>query len=59
LCSKKPAPGGLQYAIMFREVSRSGRELYRPSDRRLSAKLVSTFAGRGRCVVKATNSHGR
>jgi hypothetical protein len=30
-----------------------------PSDRRLSAKLVSTFAGRGCCVVSATNSHGR
>jgi hypothetical protein len=31
----------------------------RPSDRRLSAKLVPTFAGRGCCVVSATNSHGR
>jgi hypothetical protein len=31
----------------------------RPSDRRLSAKLVPTFAGRGCCMVSATNSHGR
>jgi hypothetical protein len=35
------------------------RELYRPSDRRLSAKLVSTFAERGCRVVIATDSHGR
>jgi hypothetical protein len=34
-------------------------ELYRQSDRRLSAKLVPTFAGRGCCVVSPTNSHGR
>jgi hypothetical protein len=27
--------------------------------RRLSAKLVPSFAGRGCCVVSATNSHGR
>jgi hypothetical protein len=26
---------------------------------RLWAKLVATFAGRGCCVVSATNSHGR
>jgi hypothetical protein len=31
----------------------------RPKDRRLSTKLVLTFAGRGCCVVSATNSHGR
>jgi hypothetical protein len=34
-------------------------KLYRPSDRRLSPKLVPSFAGRGCCVVSATNSHGR
>jgi hypothetical protein len=34
-------------------------ELYRPSDRRLSAKLVSTLADRGCHVVSATNPHGR
>jgi hypothetical protein len=37
----------------------SASELYRPSDRRLSAKLVPTFAGRGCCVVSTTNSDGR
>jgi hypothetical protein len=31
----------------------------RPSDRRLSAKLVPTFADRGCRVVSATDSHGR
>jgi hypothetical protein len=35
----------------------SASELYRPSDSRLSAKLVSTLADRGRRVVSATNSH--
>jgi hypothetical protein len=31
----------------------------RPSDRRLSAKLVSTFADRVRRVVSATDPHNR
>jgi hypothetical protein len=34
-------------------------ELYRPSARRLSAKLVPTLADRGCSVVSATNTHGR
>jgi hypothetical protein len=34
------------------------QKLYRPNDRRLSAKLVPTFADRGRHVVSATNPHG-
>jgi hypothetical protein len=34
-------------------------ELYRPSDRRLSVKLVPTSADRGCRVVSATNPHGR
>jgi hypothetical protein len=34
-------------------------ELYRPSDRRLSAKLVPTLADRECRVVNATNPHGR
>jgi hypothetical protein len=34
-------------------------ELYRPSDRRLSAKLVRILADRGCRVVRATNPHGR
>jgi hypothetical protein len=38
---------------------KSASELYRPSDRRLSAKLVSTLADRGRRVVSAANPHGR
>jgi hypothetical protein len=33
----------------------SAIELYRPSDRRLSAKLVPTFADRGCHVVSVTN----
>jgi hypothetical protein len=30
-----------------------------PSDRRLSANLVPTFADRGRRVISATDPHGR
>jgi hypothetical protein len=37
----------------------SASELYRPSDRRLSAKLVATFADRGCRVVSATDHCGR
>jgi CBS-domain-containing membrane protein len=38
--------------------SKSASELYRPSDRRLSAKLVPTFADRGCHVVSVTDSYG-
>jgi hypothetical protein len=34
-------------------------ELYRPSDRSLSEKLVPTFADRGCYVVSVTDPHGR
>jgi hypothetical protein len=37
----------------------SASELYRPSGRRLSAKLVPTLADRGCRVVGATNTNGR
>jgi hypothetical protein len=37
----------------------SSSELYRLSDRRLSAKLVPALADRGCRVVSATNPHGR
>jgi hypothetical protein len=39
--------------------SESARELYRPSGRRLSAKLVPTFADRGCHVVSVTDLYGR
>jgi hypothetical protein len=37
----------------------SANELYRPSDRRLSANLVPTFADRGCPVISVTDSHCR
>jgi hypothetical protein len=37
----------------------SASELYRPSDRRLSAKLLPTFADRGCQVVSVTDPYGR
>jgi CBS-domain-containing membrane protein len=37
----------------------SASELYRPSDRRLLAKLVPTFADRGCHVVSVTDPYGR
>jgi hypothetical protein len=39
--------------------SESTSELYRPSDRRLSAKWLPTFADRGCHVVSVTDPHGR
>jgi hypothetical protein len=38
---------------------KSERELYRPSGRRLSAKLVPTVVVRGCCVVSTTDPHSR
>jgi hypothetical protein len=38
--------------------SESASELYRPSDRRLSAKWLPTFADRGCNVVSATDPYG-
>jgi hypothetical protein len=35
------------------------RKLYRPSDRRLSAKLLPTITDRGCRVVSETDPHGR
>jgi hypothetical protein len=37
----------------------SASVLYRPSDRRLSAKLVPTFVGSGCHVVSVTDPYGR
>jgi hypothetical protein len=46
--------------IMFKTPwPKSARELYRPSDRRLSAKLVPTFADRESHVVSVTVPYGR
>jgi CBS-domain-containing membrane protein len=39
--------------------SESTSDIYRPSDRRLSAKLMSTFADRGCHVVSVTDPYGR
>jgi hypothetical protein len=48
---------------MCKELQRTSvalvRELYRPSDCRLSAKLVPTFADRGCDVVSVTDPYGR
>jgi CBS-domain-containing membrane protein len=38
--------------------SESVSELYQPSDRRLTAKLVPTFADRGCHVVSVTDPYG-
>jgi hypothetical protein len=39
--------------------SESASELYRPSDRRLSAKLLPAFADRGCHLVSVTDPYGR
>jgi hypothetical protein len=45
--------------IIIIKWSESVSELYRPSDRRLSAKLAPTFADRGCHVVAVTDPYGR
>jgi hypothetical protein len=42
----------------FNSVAESASELYRPGDRRLSAKLLPTFADRGCRVVCVTDPYG-
>jgi hypothetical protein len=52
----------LNYLILTNKQApwlQSASELYRLSDRRLSAKLVPTLADRGCRVVSATDLHGR
>jgi hypothetical protein len=39
--------------------SESASELYRPSDRRFSAKWLQTFADKGCYVVSVTDPYGR
>jgi hypothetical protein len=47
--------------LLFKQTpwSESESELYRLSDRRLSAKLVPSFADRGCYVVSVTDPYGR
>jgi hypothetical protein len=47
------------YFILSTPCPESASELYRPSDRRLSPKLVPTFAYIGSHVVSATDSYCR
>jgi hypothetical protein len=52
---------GMRVWILNKKIpwSESASELYRPSDRRLSAKWLPTFADRGCHVVKVTDPYGR
>jgi hypothetical protein len=45
--------------IVITPWSESASELYRPSDRRSSAKWVPTFADRGCHVISVTDPYGR
>jgi hypothetical protein len=49
----------MKIAITITPWAESASELYQPSDGRLSAKLVPTFAGRGSHVVSVTDPYGR
>jgi hypothetical protein len=49
----------LCYYVKKTPRSESASELNRPSDRRLSAKRLSTFADRGCHVVSETDPYGR
>jgi hypothetical protein len=58
-----PAPRIMYFGTVYKVLKtpglQSASELYRPSDRRLSAKFVPTLAERGCRVVSATNPHSR
>jgi hypothetical protein len=54
-----PLPVPLRGMITNTPWPESASELYRPSDRRLSAKLVIKFADRGSHVVSVTYPYGR
>jgi hypothetical protein len=47
------------YAVITTPWHGSASELYRPSDSRLSAKLVATFADRRCHMVRVTVPYGR
>jgi hypothetical protein len=47
------------YTKKLRDFSPQANYTDRPSDRRLSAKLVPTLVDRGCRMVSATNPHGR
>jgi hypothetical protein len=49
----------LHIFFFFTPWSESASELFRPSDRRLSAKWLPTFADRGCHVVSVTDPYGR
>jgi hypothetical protein len=67
LCSslhlQQPLPNGVAmpsyWVVTLTPWSESASELYRPSDRRLPAKLVPTLADRGCHVVSMTDPYGR
>jgi hypothetical protein len=46
------------YVLLQTPWPESTSEIYRPTDRRLSAKLVPTFADRGCHVVSVTDPYG-
>jgi CBS-domain-containing membrane protein len=49
----------VQQSTKLNSMSESASELYRPSDRGLSTKLVPTFVDRGCHVVSVTEPYGR
>jgi hypothetical protein len=53
-----PEPTYDRYTLKLNSVALVRKELYRTSDRRLSMKLVSTFADRGCCVLSARDPYG-
>jgi CBS-domain-containing membrane protein len=64
----RPVRGNMLLTMLFRTCQHnkkttpwpeSASELYRPSDRRMSAKLVPTFSDRRCHVVSVTDPYGR
>jgi hypothetical protein len=52
-------PDAIQFNTQQTPWPNSASKLYRPSDCRMSAKLVPTFADRGCCMVRTTDPYSR
>jgi hypothetical protein len=59
-CANEWMKGGWRFECEYIDyILYNANELYRPSDSRLSVKLVATFGDRGSRVVSAAETYGR
>jgi hypothetical protein len=59
LCRYRSLPNPFQFIIREPTKNSVAEELYRPSDRHLQEKLVTTLVDKGCHVISVTDSYGR